>query len=465
MPLDGWDAATPKGRRRRRICIGVVCLLSIGALVGLKVYDLLSEEARTVIGKLLTRPLRTLYSCNGWTSRSACHAMPPLLAAYIPRTVIHLAHERQTWRYFSAFPCSGGIEPAVCLAFKNHRDESWVGVLRAEDGYAFGGEPNLMLPSPWRVPGVGPVDTHTLGVLSMRAFGADTPPSDYMIVGGTFRFRSVPGRHQTGVWIARGRAPTFSATPTRAGSSVPRGTQWHDTRIIFNGTHPGCIERRLPRVLRGACEFDGRFSLTQKFNGRHFLYARQNPTEVGSRFVQYVTSEDTLSWSPFAPISIRDYRPSDGDVYFFAAQVSRQPRGVQLAAPRPARIPTLFSAQVNPADPSSLIALAPFVHRGCGCVGIVASRDGAKWSRIFPLLHAETDLSGARSVSHPVAGLVRRGETIVMYFHLHVWLSNAIADMKGLVKEHDPFPDRRVVAYTIPLETFGNWTRRMLDAV
>ena len=50
-----------------------------------------------------------------------------------------------------------------------------------------------------------------------------------------------------------------------------------------------------------------------------------------------------------------------------------------------------------------------------------------------------------------------------MYFHLHVWLSNAITDLKGLVKERDPFPDRRVVAYTVPLATFGNWTRAMLD--
>ena len=103
--------------------------------------------------------------------------------------------------------------------------------------------------------------------------------------------------------------------------------------------------------------------------------------------MQFVTSADTRNWSAFAPISIAGYRAADGDIYFFAAQL-------------------------NPLDRSSLVALAPFVHRGCGCIGLLASRDGARWSRVFPLLRAEVDLSGADtmpSLSSPADRLQSAG--------------------------------------------------------
>ena len=159
--------------------------------------------------------------------------------------------------------------------------------------------------------------------------------------------------------------------------------------------------------------------------------------------MQFVTSADTRNWSAFAPISIAGYRAADGDIYFFAAQL-------------------------NPLDRSSLVALAPFVHRGCGCIGLLASRDGARWSRVFPLLRAEVDLSGARTTSHPVAGLVRRDDAVLLYVHRHVWLSKGLGiqlDAKGLLKDGEPFRHRRVVAYTIPLATFANWTAAMLETL
>ena len=155
--------------------------------------------------------------------------------------------------------------------------------------------------------------------------------------------------------------------------------QWGKMRLLFDGTDPGCIERRdttrMPWVFPGACEFDGRLSLVEHRN-ELLLYVRANIASRGRRFVQVLPpscvgladgwlastavllslghnlctihtslhlsrdgentkgilcwnapcgtqvtrSQNTESWRPFELISIQDYEPAEGDLYFFSVQ-------------------------------------------------------------------------------------------------------------------------------------------------
>ena len=103
------------------------------------------------------------------------------------------------------------------------------------------------------------------------------------------------------------------------------------------------------------------------------------------RFVQVTesTSSARMSFGPFRLIRLNGYAPAQGEIYF-------------------------FSVQTHPIDPDILLALFPMVHAFCGCIAIAFSTDGVRWTAPFPLLRA--DVIGDRTVDHPVAGLVRRGQ-------------------------------------------------------
>ena len=74
---------------------------------------------------------------------------------------------------------------------------------------------------------------------------------------------------QRGVLHVEWESSTFSARWPR---------QEHSTaRFVFNGSHPGCVERLSASPLPGVCSFDGRLSVAS-LNGIYHLYARQNPT-------------------------------------------------------------------------------------------------------------------------------------------------------------------------------------------
>lgn len=65
-------------------------------------------------------------------------------------------------------------------------------------------------------------------------------------------------------------------------------------------------------------------------------------------------------------------------------------------------------AQVNPAHNRSLLAVFPLAHRARGCLGVAASLDGVRWSRVTPLLACA--LYGERTLDQPaVPAMVRRG--------------------------------------------------------
>lgn len=62
-------------------------------------------------------------------------------------------------------------------------------------------------------------------------------------------------------------------------------------RLVINGSHAGCVERRRADALAyagvppGECEFDGRLALVE-FRQRYLLFARANLAASGQRFVQ-----------------------------------------------------------------------------------------------------------------------------------------------------------------------------------
>ena len=105
------------------------------------------------------------------------------------------------------------------------------------------------------------------------------------------------------------------------------------------------------------------------------------------------SSRDGVAWSPFAPISLGGYKPAQGDIYF-------------------------FSAQTNPVHPASLLALMPLTHFLSGCIAISCSHDGLRWASVTPL--AGCEVYGERASHHPVAGLVRHGDSVHLYVHENV---------------------------------------------
>lgn len=120
--------------------------------------------------------------------------------------------------------------------------------------------------------------------------------------------------------------------------------------------------------------------------GEFLVFARANPAHSGRRHVQVTRSRSdpfeapaspssgvSERWAPFEMLQIDGYDGS-GDVYF-------------------------FGAQVNPSHNGSLLAVFPLVHRLRACLGIAASVDSVRWSRVTPLLSCQ--LYGERTMDQP----------------------------------------------------------------
>ena len=72
---------------------------------------------------------------------------------------------------------------------------------------------------------------------------------------------------------ASSTSPTLASQTTSwfhaaGGVDEPPSTQWREKRLVLDGRHPGCVERRDPSSKDfhylhpgGVCEFDGRLSL------------------------------------------------------------------------------------------------------------------------------------------------------------------------------------------------------------
>ena len=112
---------------------------------------------------------------------------------------------------------------------------------------------------------------------------------------------------------------------------------------------------------------------------------------------------------------------------------------------------------------SSLIAVFPLEHRRQGCLAFACSRDGVSWSRPMALLSCEVDVMdrGDRTIHHPVAGLVRRGDVVWLYVHENV--PGVVEKSEAVHKAGlQSVPRSRIVRHDIPAETLLQWTQQEL---
>ncbi len=270
---------------------------------------------------------------------------------------------------------------------------------------------------------------------------------------------------RVGIWAVRGTSWRFDAdaTPRAAAANVtpalwlsngghviePLRSNWAGKRLLLDGHHPGCIERR-DRTIAGldyligargaasgsACEFDGRLSLA-RFRGEFLLYTRANPAAHGRRHVQVSRSADGVRWSPFELVRIDGY-DGFGEIYFFAVQI-------------------------NPAHDGSLLAIFPLVDRLKGCIAAATSYDGVAWSAATPLVGC--DIYGERTLDQPAApAMVARGSQVWLYIHEDV--PRITIDRAVPMRMYSHLvanePSSTVVRYSFRCQRLGEWTRRAL---
>lgn len=264
-----------------------------------------------------------------------------------------------------------------------------------------------------------------------------------------------PGPPRIGLWMMRSSTwrydPGMNNTPwltVVGGMDEPVKSPWRDKRLIIDGSHPGCVERRKPSstgdffhlIPGGVCEYDGRLSIVS-FEGDLLLFTRSNPAERGSRHVQMTRSaDDGTTWSPFQQVQLDGYA-GRGDIYFFAVQV-------------------------NPVHAGSLVAVFPLVHRMRGCISIAVSVDGVRWSRITPLLSCS--IYGERTMDQPaLPSMVRRGGEVWLYVHeevpgITVDRSTSRASYSHMAKSEKA---SGVVRYAFPCMKLANWTGHALSSL
>jgi hypothetical protein len=107
------------------------------------------------------------------------------------------------------------------------------------------------------------------------------------------------------------------------------------------------------------------------------------------------------------------------------------------------------------------VTRSPASH--CRCLAFACSRDGVRWSRPKSLLSCEVDVfdRGDRTIHHPVAGLVRRGDMVWLYVHENV--PGIVEKSKLMHKSRlQSVPASRIVRHTIPADALLRWTREAL---
>jgi hypothetical protein len=429
----------------------------------------------------------------------------------------------------SAAPSSPPPSAAVCLIFKNHIFESWVGGVGSVDfGRSFEPTPALVMPATWAHARL----THNLAIAAVGAPGQ--PIQQYAMVGGQFKLdgaarcgrrsgNTVPCRPQlppyNGLWMVEAESwrymrPGVDQISTKLdgeelarradAATLSQASSWsvQRARWLFNGTHPGCIEKRTrfyaSMAHLGTCEFDGRLSLV-RHGAQLRLYARANPAVHGQRYVQTVASDDGgRTWGRFSFVHLGGYEREQGDVYFFAgaspppvaiAASRRAPLILRLRAPHHSRCASLAASQtcvraaaprvpaasrdasraslavsVNPVRHESLIALFPLAHKFRGCIAMAASLDGLHWSSPTPLRRCA--VHGERAVHHPAQGLVMEGEhTVALYVHENV--PGVTSDITPTAAQMTQFPylrlpRPRLVRHRMPAAALRRWTDQAL---
>ena len=424
------------------------------------------------------------------TEPSLCDLGPPLLGGLSAMPVRWRPQESAAWRtraprgrfvlrmlqnrlrYLTVLPCGRRI----CLAFKNALYETFVATISSDDGLLFDTPPQLAVPRDWPVGLVSDArgrrvleyarTTHNLAIAYHNG--------SYLLAGGRFRPNASRAHSvERGIWMeARAalpyteRAHLMPGTRLRInpnslhGISLDRVTETSSSReteqradgaptvkggspgprIAISGSHRGCVERRTREALRwvgvppGACEFDGRLSLSH-FKGRLWLFVRANLAASGQRFVQVSSSANGAEWSPFQLISLNGYQPAHGDIYYFAAQQ-------------------------NPVDAGSMLAVFPLVHRARACIGLAISTDAVRWSSPRALLPCRA--AGERSVDQPAAGMLRRSGHVLLYVHENVPGIRVDAKtpevQRARLRQLHRAIEPRIVRYAIPVGWLQRWT-------
>ena len=291
-----------------------------------------------------------------------------------------------------------------------------------------------------------------------RRLAAQAPLSPRDVIEGAFGFfawrllEKLPERlnniSRRGLWMMESNSWRYDDSGAgwldkEGNVDEPTRSSWRAKRLILDGTHPGCVERRnnksidTAHVIEGVCEFDGRLALVS-FEGSLLLFTRSNPAAHGSRHVQVTKSaDDGVTWSPFEQVKLDGYEGL-GDIYF-------------------------FGAQVNPAHDGSLLAVFPLVHRMRGCISMAASLDGVRWTRITPLLTCA--IYGERSLDHPAApAMVRRGGEVWLYVQEEVPGVTIDSTTPRLTYAHMVKHERPsgVVRYAFSCDKLAKWTEAAL---
>ena len=423
--------------------------------------------------------------------RSLCDRFVPLLEDLEPDTV-HWRPKDPAWqsnrkwkravmrrlqrslRYLTVLPCEDGQR--TCLVFKDDLQETFVAAISSSNGLLFDSAPTLVLPRKRPVA----LRNRTRGghgrrsvayALSSHNLALTFVNDTYVLVGGRYRPDANQQEPEQGIWVSSSKRLAYSegrhlmrgshfhidpnglngATLRRVRDAQAAGptepVPWTAPRLVLLGGHPGCVERRRSDALRwvgvppGTCEFDGRLSLAH-FRGRFWLFARANLASTGQRFVQVTSSTDSLEWLPFQLITLQEYSPPLGDLYFFAAQP-------------------------NPADTGSMLAVFPVVHRARACICLAFSRDAVRWSPPRPLLRCES--AGERSVDQPAVGMLRRADHVFLYIHKNVPQIREDAKtpeaLRIRLRQLRHLTEPRIVRYAIPVVELQRWTEEGLRSL
>lgn len=408
-----------------------------------------------LLRSMAARPASAKLSFVHQQHGSICRATSALLQSRhgVTRMLANINLIDRAWRYFAVFPCpdhwretlgdsdNQHRRPVACLHFKDQVIETFVGAVASMDGIRFGAV-RVLLNASWH----GAHMTHNLAIAPWHG----ELGRGYALVGGQHNLDAVrPGeKPNNGVWLASWLPHERKAT---GASEVVGEAQW-----LFNGSHPGCVERRWRAEGRylypgsentsRACEFDGRLSLVF-FRHEWLLFARANPMARGRRHVQVTRSPDAQhSWSPFRQVRFHGMHNTDHDVYFFLVQV-------------------------NPALPATLIAVFPLFHRAGGeadgCTGISLSLDGVEWSTPTPLSLCSVDgvdlvdRRRGRVLCFP-AGLAPSADAnhLLLYVHESVPMEDKYPRGAPLPwGQHARQPAPRLVVHRIPNGLLRDWTR------
>ena len=396
---------------------------------------------------------------------------------------------RKSIQSYTIVPCGRkGDTPeqqqaTMCLIFPNGGDpDRWVaGLVSTNGGLTFDNGPaHLVMPSisndsVLQHPGVPYHMTVNLAIARENGDG------QYVVVGGRYR---APLDEEQGVWMASGtswrwsssqepRPPEYAGRGAFRGTPVPPRDNWGNFRLLFNGTHEGCIDSNARYLFKSrdthgvwvanVCGFTGRLSLVQ--HGTDWLiYTRarisngraMDANGNGRQWVQMTRSSHGHEWQPFQQIQILHLQPALASLSFFAVQT-------------------------NPVHSGSLLALVPLVHCTHAYVGITFSVDGLTWSPVVPLVQAAAWLAsdGEHASSQPVAGGLRSvgNGRVACFIHqdiprggyeqaIPVTRETPLVLAKWAEKrlhQRAPRPPSSIMRIEFPCSRLALWTRRGLQ--